>query len=81
MTHDVLNESALKTWVVVCLLVLFVVAKAFYAFFVIGDRGQPTWDYRATYTGRQRGIDEEPGLIDSGTDSRLVGRLCRLDLL
>ncbi len=46
MTHDVLNESALKTWLVVCLLVLFIVAKGFYAFFVIGDQGQPTWDYR-----------------------------------
>lgn len=29
MTHDVLNESAVKTWLVVCLLVLFVVAKGF----------------------------------------------------
>ncbi len=46
MTHDVLNESAAKTWIVVCLLVLFVVAKGLYAFFMIGDRGQPTWDYR-----------------------------------
>ena len=46
MTHNALNESALKTWVVVCLLALGIVTKGFYAFFVIGDLGQPTWDYR-----------------------------------
>ena len=46
MTHDVLNESAVKTWVVVCLLALFILAKGLFAFFLIGDRGQPTWDYR-----------------------------------
>lgn len=46
MSHDATNESAFKTWVVVCLLALGIVAKGFYAFFVIGDQGQPTWDYR-----------------------------------
>ena len=46
MTHATVHESALKTWVVVCLLALGIVAKGFYAFFVVGDRGQPTWDYR-----------------------------------
>ena len=38
--------SAGKTWTLVFLLTLFVLAKGFFAFSVVGDRGQPTWDYR-----------------------------------
>lgn len=38
--------SVTKTWILVFLLVLFVLAKGFFAFSVVGDRGQPSWDYR-----------------------------------
>ena len=38
--------SATKTWVLIFLLVLFVLAKGFFALSVVGDRGQPSWDYR-----------------------------------
>lgn len=38
--------SAGKTWTLVFLLMLFVLAKGFLALSIVGDRGQPTWDYR-----------------------------------
>ena len=38
--------SVTKTWMLVFLLVLFVLAKGFFVFSVVGDRGQPSWDYR-----------------------------------
>lgn len=30
----------------VFLLALFILVKGFFAFYVVGDRGQPSWDYR-----------------------------------
>jgi len=38
--------SAGKTWLLIFLLVLYVLAKGFFALSVVGDRGQPSWDYR-----------------------------------
>ena len=38
--------SASKTWVVIFLLLLLILAKGFFSFFVVGDNRQPTWDYR-----------------------------------
>lgn len=46
MTPAASHESVIRTWIVVCLLALFIVAKGLFAFSVIGDRGQPAWDYR-----------------------------------
>jgi len=40
------KESALFTWFVVLLLLGFILGKGFLSFSVVGDRGQPTWDYR-----------------------------------
>ncbi len=40
------EPSAKKTWMVVILLVLLILVKGFFAFFVVGDKGPPTWDYR-----------------------------------
>ena len=40
------NESILKTWLVVLLLLAIILGKGFLAYSVIGDLGQPTWDYR-----------------------------------
>ncbi len=40
------KESARRTWVVVILLSAGILIKGFFAFFVVGDMGQPTWDYR-----------------------------------
>ena len=40
------NESAFFTWFVVLLLLGFILGKGFLSFYVVGDLGQPTWDYR-----------------------------------
>jgi hypothetical protein len=42
-THE---ASAVKTWLIVALLVLIVLFQGGLAFFVVKDRGQPDWDYR-----------------------------------
>ena len=40
------HTSAFATWAVIVLLVLYIVAKGAFTFFVVTDRGQPDWDYR-----------------------------------
>ena len=40
------KESTLVTWVVILLCVLLVLIQGLFAFSVVGDRGQPSWDYR-----------------------------------
>jgi hypothetical protein len=34
------------TWAIVAVLLTFILAKGFFSFFIVSDRGQPTWDYR-----------------------------------
>ena len=41
------KESVLYTWLVIWLLVLLILVQGQFAFKVVGDRGQPSWDYRA----------------------------------
>jgi len=40
------NESLLKTWGFIGIMLVFILFKATLAFFVISDMCQPTWDYR-----------------------------------
>jgi len=40
------HGSAFATWIIVVLLVLLVLAQGVFSYFVVGDRGQPNWDYR-----------------------------------
>jgi len=40
------EHSALKTWVIILLILTFIVFKDGLSFFVVGDLGQPDWDYR-----------------------------------
>ncbi len=40
------KESTLVTWVVILLCVLVILLQGLFAFSVVGDRGQPNWDYR-----------------------------------
>lgn len=40
------TESILRTWLVIVLLVVAILAQGLFSLFVVGDRGQPTWDYR-----------------------------------
>ena len=46
MNQVKLKESSFTTWVVIFLLLAIILAKGFFSFFLVGDRGQPTWDYR-----------------------------------
>ena len=41
------RESVLFTWLVIWLLVLAILFQGLFTFKVVGDLGQPTWDYRA----------------------------------
>ncbi len=46
-THaDQDHGSSLKSWFIITLLVLLIMFKGGLAFYVIGDLGQPDWDYR-----------------------------------
>jgi hypothetical protein len=38
--------SAFSAWIIVILLVLLVLAQGAFSFLVVGDLGQPNWDYR-----------------------------------
>ena len=40
------KESTLLTWVVILLCVLLILIQGLFAFSIVGDRGQPNWDYR-----------------------------------
>ena len=47
MEHHVAHEPSLtRTWFVVFLLLLIVLFQGGLAYYMIGDRGQPDWDYR-----------------------------------
>ena len=40
------EHSNLYTWLIIGLLLILIVGKGFYAFGVVGDKGQPGWDFR-----------------------------------
>lgn len=46
MNHSAHASSAVKTWFLILLLVGWVVFKGWLAYSVIGDLGQPAWDFR-----------------------------------
>jgi len=46
MSHSTTKESTWITWVVIILLLAWILGKGFFSFFVVGDLGQPTWNYR-----------------------------------
>ncbi|MDH4205499.1 MAG: hypothetical protein OEV45_08220 [Desulfobacteraceae bacterium] len=46
MSHSTTKESTWITWVVIFLLLAWILGKGFFSFFVVGDLGQPTWNYR-----------------------------------
>lgn len=43
-THH--KESAAKTWLGIFFCVLIILVQGAFAFYVVGDHGQPGWDYR-----------------------------------
>ena len=46
MAHSSTKESTLATWIVIVMLLAWIIAKGLFSFFVVGDLGQPTWNYR-----------------------------------
>jgi hypothetical protein len=46
MAQNQHHPSAFKTWLIILLLVLIVLVQGGLSYFIIGDRGQPDWDYR-----------------------------------
>jgi hypothetical protein len=46
MAHSNEKESTLATWAIIALLLVWILAKGFFSFFVVGDLGMPTWNYR-----------------------------------
>ncbi len=38
--------SQVRTWVWLAIMLGIILFKGFFAFFVVSDLGQPTWDYR-----------------------------------
>ena len=46
MENSVHKNSSISNWVILFLLIALILAKGIYAFFIVGDLGQPTWDYR-----------------------------------
>ena len=46
MQEEMTRKSSISSWLIVILLALVILIKGFFAFFVVGDQGQPTWDYR-----------------------------------
>ena len=47
MSHSTTKESTWITWIVIVLLLAWILGKGFFSFFVVGDLGQPTWNYRS----------------------------------
>jgi hypothetical protein len=38
--------SSLRTWIYIVLMLALILFQGLFSFFVVGDLGQPTWDYR-----------------------------------
>ncbi len=46
MEHSNHKESSFASWVIIFLILALILGKGLFSFFVVGDLGQPTWDYR-----------------------------------
>ena len=46
MAEQTHTMSTGKTWFIVISLAVFILMKGAFSFFVVGDQGQPTWNYR-----------------------------------
>jgi hypothetical protein len=40
------KESTLATWAVILFCMLLILIQGLFVFSIVGDRGQPDWDYR-----------------------------------
>ena len=40
------GRSVVIGWMILVLMILYILIKGAFTFYVVGDLGQPTWDYR-----------------------------------
>jgi hypothetical protein len=40
------HKRGIPGWLIILLMLLIILAKGIFSFLVVGDRGQPSWDYR-----------------------------------
>lgn len=46
MEADTGQRSARSTWILIIGLLILILAKGMFTYFVVGDLGQPTWEFR-----------------------------------
>lgn len=46
MAHSNHKESSFVSWVIIFSVLALILGKGLFSFMVVGDLGQPTWDYR-----------------------------------
>lgn len=46
MENETHKETSLSTWIMIILIFVGILVQGFFTFFIVGDLGQPTWDYR-----------------------------------
>jgi hypothetical protein len=46
MEHSEHRYAIHLTWLMILMLLVFILAKDFLAYYVVGDLGQPAWDFR-----------------------------------
>ena len=39
-------RSERTTWIIILIMVMFILIKGLFVYLVVGDKGQPGWDYR-----------------------------------
>ena len=40
------HRAKIPDWLIIFLLFTLILGKGFFSFYMVGDSGQPTWDYR-----------------------------------
>jgi len=46
MEHSDHKKSSFFSWLIIFLLLAWILGKGLFSFFVVGDLGQPSWNYR-----------------------------------
>jgi hypothetical protein len=47
MKQKTAQQSSLISWMFIFLILLWILGRGIFSFLIVGDNGQPTWDYRA----------------------------------
>ncbi len=46
MEQKAAKHSSLTSWMFILLFLLWILGRGFFSFLIVGDNGQPSWDYR-----------------------------------